>query len=163
PAETGLPEMLAELPGRFSEVYAALVSSVTGSQTWIFTAVIFVMVIVLVHFVSRQAIDYAKEIAIALGCVMTIFGFIVAVLVTSEQISIGIMIMGTLVCGIIAAIARFFDGVLDYQRAESVQFEDDNNYYHVRIVPKVIMTKSQRVVKRIRPQPETEDNEDSEE
>jgi len=151
-----LQELLTELPGRFSEVYAALMSGVTMSPEWLFTAVIFVMVIVLVHFVSRQSIDYAKEISIALGCVMTIFGFIVAVLVTGEQISIGIMIFGTLVCGVIAALVRFFDGVLDYQRAESVQFEDDNNYYHVRIVPKVIMTKAQRVVKRIRPQPETE-------
>ncbi|MCL2841572.1 MAG: hypothetical protein FWE05_12470 [Defluviitaleaceae bacterium] len=153
-----LTELLTELPGRFSEVYAALMSGLTVTQEWLFTSVIFAMVIVLVHFVSRQAIDYAKEISIALGCVMTIFGFIVAVLVTDDQISIGLMIFGTLICGVIAAIVRFFDGVLDYQRAEAVQFEDDNNYYHVRIVPKVIMTKSQRVVKRIRPQPETENH-----
>ena len=156
--EAGMLDLLEDLPGRFSEVYSALMSSLAVTQTWLFTAVIFAMVIILVHFVSRQAIDYAKEIAIALGCVMTIFGFIVAVLVTDAQVSIGIMIMGTLVCGVIAAVVRFFDGVLDYQRAESVQFEDDNNYYHVRVVPKVIMTKSQRVVKRIRPQPEAEEN-----
>jgi len=40
-----------------------------------------------------------------------------------------------------------------------VQFEDDNNFYHVRIVPKVMLTKSQRIVKRIRPQ-EDEKSED---
>jgi len=49
-------------------------------------------------------------------------------------------------------IVRCFDAILNYQRAESVQFEDDDNYYHVRIVPKVIIAKPQRVVKRIRPE-----------
>jgi hypothetical protein len=72
------------------------------------------------------------------------------------------MILGTIICGVIAVIIRFFDGILDYQRAESVQFEDDNNYYHVRIIPKVIMTKSQRSVKRIRPQLPTNPLEDDE-
>jgi len=149
-----LMDVIQELPGRFSEVYTALMSSMTVTRDWLFASVVFAMVIILVHFVSRQAIDYAKEIAIALGCIMTIFGFIVMAIVTDGSINIGITIMGTLICGVLAAIVRFFDGILDYQRAESVQFEDDNNYYHVRIVPKVIMTKSQRVVKRIRPQPE---------
>lgn len=145
-------EILTELPGAFSEVYTTIMGSFSATQAWLFTAIIFAMVIVLVHFVSRQAIDFAKEIAIGLGCVMIIFGFIVSVLFASGSVNIGTMILGTVVCGIIAVIIRFFDGILDYQRAESIQFEDDNNFYHVRIVPKVIMTKSQRSVKRIRPQ-----------
>ena len=152
-AERDIAEMFSELPDAFSEVYTALMSSLGASQDWLFTAIIFAMVIVLVHFVSRQAIDFSKEIAIALGCVMTIFGYIVAVLFADETVGIGMVILGTLACGLLAVIVRFFDGILDYQRAESVQFEDDNNYYHVRIVPKVIMTKSQRIVKRIRPMP----------
>ncbi|MDR0272232.1 MAG: hypothetical protein LBI27_02820 [Clostridiales bacterium] len=152
-ADRELTEILTELPGAFSEVYTTVMGSFSlSTSAWIFTAIIFAMVIVLVHFVSRQAIDFSKEIAIGLGCVMTIFGFIISVLFASGSANIGLMIIGTIVCGILAYIIRFFDGVLDYQRAESVQFEDDKNYYHVRIVPKVIMTKSQRSVKRIRPQ-----------
>ncbi|MCL1844221.1 MAG: hypothetical protein FWF79_10455 [Defluviitaleaceae bacterium] len=150
-AERDIADIFTEFPGAFSEVYTAIMGNF-DMQTWIFTAIIFAMVIVLVHFVSRQAIDFSKEIAIGLGCVMTIFGFIISVLVAEGAVNIGTLILGTVVCGLIAVIIRFFDGVLDYQRAESVQFEDDNNYYHVRIVPKVIMTKSQRSVKRIRPQ-----------
>jgi hypothetical protein len=147
-------EILGELPGAFSEVYTNIMGSFASTQTWLFTAIIFAMVIVLVYFVSRQSIDFAKEIAIGLGCVMIIFGSIVSVTIprASGSVNIGTMILGTVVAGILAIIIRFFDGILDYQRAESVQFEDDKNFYHVRIVPKVIMTKSQRSVKRIRPQ-----------
>jgi len=149
-----ITELLTELPEAFTEVYTTLINTLTITN-WLFTAVIFAMVIVLVHFVSRMAIDYSREIAIALGCVMNIFGFVVSVLVADSNANIGMVIAITLLCGVLALIIRFFDSILDYQRAESVQFEDDNNFYHVKIVPKVIRTKSQRVVKRIRPDGET--------
>jgi len=151
-ADRDITEILTELPGAFSEVYTTVMGGFASTDTWIFTAIIFAMVLVLVHFVSRQAIDYSKEIAIGLGCVMMIFGFIISVLFADGSDNIGLVILGTVVCGLIACLIRFFDGILDYQRAEAVQFEDDNNFYHVKVVPKVIMTKSQRSVKRIRPQ-----------
>ena len=144
-------EIILELPETFAEVYTALLTSLQATSAWLFTAVIFAMVVVLVHFVSRQAMDYAKEISIGLGSVMTIFGFIVSVIWGTEQTSIGIVILGTIVCAAIALLATFLDMVLDYNRVESVQFEDENNYYHVRIVPKMTMTRSQRVVTRITP------------
>jgi hypothetical protein len=156
----GLADLFTELPAAFYEVYTALMSSLAATQTWLFTAVIFAMVIILVHFVSKQAIDFAKEISIALGVVVIVFGFIMLSIITTETIGIGSVLLGSLLAGLLAAVTRFFDGVLDYSRAESVQFEDDNNYYHVRVIPKVIMTKSQRVVKRIRPTTDDDEPED---
>ena len=150
-ADMEIPDLMTELPGVFTEAYSNIFSSLTANITWVFVAVIFAMVTIVVYFVSRQAIDYAKEIAIGLGSAMTIFGFVLLSVRTEETVQIASMIMWTVVCGIIAIVVRLFDSILDYQRAESVQFEDDNNYYHVRIVPKVIMTKPKRVVKRIRP------------
>ena len=150
-AEMDIPNLVTELPGVFTEAYSNIMLSLTASITWVFVAVIFAMVTIVVYFVSRQAIDYAKEIAIGLGCAMTIFGFVLLSVRTEETVQIAAMIMWTIACGIIAILVRLFDSILDYQRAESVQFEDDNNYYHVRVVPKVIMTKPKRVVRRIRP------------
>ena len=155
-ADMELVDRITELPGVFTEAYSAIISSMFASHSWVFVAVTFAMVVIVVYFVSRQAIDYSKEIAIGLGCIMTIFGFILLSVNTEETVPILSTILWVLLCGIIAIVIRLFDSVLDYQRAESVQFEDDNNYYHVRIVPKVIMTKSKRVVRRIRPQAEPE-------
>jgi len=143
-------DLLGELPDAFGDVYSTIMDNLASVDEWLFRAIVFAMVVVLVHFVSKQSIDYAKEIAIGLGCVMTIFGFIISVLFAGATENIGIMIFLTILCGMVALLVRFFDGILDYQRAETVQFEDDNNFYHVRIVPKVIMTKAQRSVKRIR-------------
>jgi len=130
-------DMVAELPEAFSEVYAAFVSGVSVTGGWLFAVVIFAMVVVLVHIVSRQSFNYSKEIAIGLGSGMMIFGFIFAGIM--QDTNIGLMLIGVIVCAIIAVIVRFFDGVLDYSRAERVQFQDDENYYYVRIVPKIII------------------------
>ena len=156
-------DMIMELPDAFSELYSTVMVNLTAIDTWIYTTVIFALVTILVHIVSRQAIDYAREIAIGLGSIMIIFGFVVSAMMDGEGPSIGMVILGTLLCAVIALLVQFFDAVLDYQRAESVQFQDDDNYYHVRIVPKVIMTKPQRVVKRIRAEePPPEDYNDDE-
>jgi len=153
-----LPAMLPEIAEGF---YGTLLSGIGVSQEWLITAVVFALVIILVYVTSRQAIDFAKEIAIGLGCIMTIFGFIMAVLVADDvSVGIGGMILMTILCGIIALIVRFFDSVLDYSRAEAVQFEDDDNYYHVRIVPKMLSSKPLRLPqlpRRTRPEASVED------
>ena len=138
--ERDFVDVITELPDTFAEIYAALMASLQDAGTWLFTAVIFAMVVVLVHFVSRQSFDYAKQIAIGLGFVMTVFGFVVSVVLGTDEASIGMVILGAIACAVIAAIVTFFDMVLDYNRVESVQFEDEHNFYHVRIVPKMTMT-----------------------
>ena len=149
-ADLEIPDLVTELPEIFTEAYSTVMTSVFASHAWVFIAVIFAMVVIVVYLVSRQAIDYSKEIAIGLGSAMTIFGYILLSMRTDEVISIPSMILWVVICGLITLLIRLFDSILDYQRAESVQFEDDNNFYHVKIVPKVIMTKPKRVVRRIR-------------
>jgi len=157
--EMDIPGMMTELPSVITDAYTTFAARFGDNTTWVLEAVVFAMVIIVVYFVSRQAIDWSREIALGLGVFVTIMGFILMVVFAGATVSIFPMILWTLLCGIIALLVRLFDSVLDYQRAESVQFEDDNNYYHVRVVPKVIMTKPKRVVRRIRPQAEPEGEE----
>ena len=138
--EMEMTEIITEFPAVFSEIYTTLLSTLTDTNEWIFTAVIFAMVIILVHIVSRLAVDFAREIAILLGTVVSMFGFIVVILVADSTGSIGMVVLGAIVSGILAVVVTFFHLVLDYQRVENVQFEDDDNYYNVRIIPKIIAT-----------------------
>jgi len=146
------------LPATLTDVYTHLINGLSAANDWVFVAVIFAMVIILVHVVSRLSIDFAREIAIGLGCAMTIFCYIMASMVGGANVPLGSVIMFTLLSGLLAWIIRLFDPILDYKRAESVQFEDENNYYYVRVVPKIQLTRSKRVVKRIRPQPEEDED-----
>lgn len=150
---------IAEMGDVFGDVYSAFLIALNNSSDWIFTAFIFAMVTILVYVIARLSIDFAKEIAIGLGCALMIFSYIMATAFIGINQNIVIVIFMTLISGILAEVARIFDPILDYQQAESIQFQDDNNYYYVRVVPKIQLTKPQRTVKRIRPEPNVpEDN-----
>ena len=146
---------IAEMPDVFGDIYSFFLDALYNSSDWVFTAFIFAMVIVLVHVVSRLSMDFAKEIAIGLGCVLTIFSYIMAVLVGGVNVQLSTVIIVTILCGLLAELGRLFEPILDYKRAESVQFEDNNNYYYVRVVPKIQLTKAKRMAKR--PQPKEDD------
>ena len=153
-----IAEMITELPDAFGDIYSAFVNAISNTAGWVFTAFIFAMVVLLVYVVSRMAIDFAKEIAIGFACAVIIFGYILGNLVGAVNVDLTQVILMTLLSGVIAELFRIFDPILDYQRAESVQFEDDNSYYYVRVVPKIRMTRPKRVVRRIRPQPEEDED-----
>jgi hypothetical protein len=141
---------LTEIPASFTEIYTTLMTSLGATQGWLYTAFIFAMVILTVYVVSRLSIDFSKEISLLLGCVLMIFGFLIGLIITTESWNIGSVILGSLFCTLLAELIRLFDPILDYQHAENVQFEDENNYYYVRVIPKINMTKRKRVVRRIR-------------
>ena len=127
------------MPETFGDIYEALVTGLTEASEWIFTAFIFAMVIIMVYVISRLAIDYAKELAIGLGCAAIIFGHLMASAFGGVSVAMGQIILMTIISGVLVWLGRFFDPMLDYKRAEYVQFEDDDNYYYVRLIPKIQM------------------------
>ncbi|MDR2904187.1 MAG: hypothetical protein LBU77_06750, partial [Clostridiales bacterium] len=127
------------LVGGFLDTYRALFELVTGDFEWIFTAFIFAMMIVAVYAVSRLAIDYSKDIALGVGAIVGILGFVIGNMITAVSYSILAALFLMLLALGIVEIIKFFDSVLNFEKAERVQFEDEENYYYVKIIPKVIM------------------------
>ena len=140
---------LAAMPEYFGDLYVTIFSDIAGNQAWVFTAFIFSMVIFIVYIVSRFTIDYAKEIALGAGIVVTIISTIIAQMIAPTNVSFLAVTVSMIVSGALAFLASFFDMVLDYQRTERVQFEDESNFYQVKIIPKIVMSKKQRVITRI--------------
>ena len=140
---------LAAMPEYFGDLYITIFSDIAGNQAWVFTAFIFSMVIFIVYIVSRFTIDYSKEIALGAGIVVTIISSIIAQLIAPANVSLPGVIGAVILSGLLAFLASFFDMVLDYQRTERVQFEDESNFYQVKITPKIGLSKKQRVLKRI--------------
>jgi hypothetical protein len=68
---------------------------------------------------------------------VALFSFIIAAAV-SAQISYGGEMLSIIYSLAIACVMVFFDVLLDYDKAENVQFQDEDNYYYVKIVPKII-------------------------
>lgn len=112
--------------------------------------VVFFIVFSVVYIIRKQSIDYGPYIAICVGLVVNILGFGMAVLFFND-IGMGIVsvIIWTLISGVLAVIIQFFSLALDYQRAEVVQFEDEENYYYVKVIPKINATVKHSRVKHV--------------
>jgi hypothetical protein len=84
-------------------------------------------------------------------------GFIIAQAMIQMPQNFGSIFLGTLFSVVIAVIVRFFDAVLDYSKVKRVEFEDEENFYFVKVVPKVILLKRKRATRRVRPVSEDEE------
>jgi len=149
---------LAMMPEYFGDLYVTIFADLAGNQAWVFTAFIFSMVIFIVYIVSRFTIDHSKEIALGAGVVVTIISSIIAQLFVPSDVSLPGLIGAVLLSGLLAFLASFFDMALDYQRTERVQFEDESNFYQVKVIPKIALSRKQRVLKRISARDEEPDD-----
>ena len=119
------------------DVYITAFKSITVNVTWIFTAFVFAMVIFAVHIIRTLKMNYAKELSILTGMLLLIVCFSLgAFMVDGMSLSVIGMIVSCLVSAVIVEIIAFFDSLLDYESSERVRFEDDENVYFVKIIPK---------------------------
>jgi len=127
------------LPSKFVDAYTEMFTSLTAEFSWVIISFVFVMVIFGIYAVSKLSIDYAKEMAIAFGGIVCMMCFFMAAIVIDEfELSVAPMLLGSVVSVGLVFLLRFFDGLPDYQKTEFVTFEDDENFYHCKIVPKTV-------------------------
>jgi len=143
-------ETILEIPESFSQVFSYGADIVTANDQWISIAFVFALVTLIVFAASKMDVDYSKEIAIFLGVVINIVSFIFLSLSIGIDVNIFVVILLSLLSGLIVLFIKMFDVVLNYQRAERVEFEDDDNYYFVKVVPKITIARKQRKVTQIR-------------
>lgn len=103
----------------------------------------------IVYSIRKQPIEYAPYIAIVLGGCMNLLGFIMAELFLGIATNIGQTILWTIVAVCIAVMIQLLIKPMHYARTESVEYEDDENYYYVKIVPKIKFDLEDRKVEEI--------------
>ena len=54
------------------------------------------------------------------------------------EISLAGALLGSVLAILVAIVVQFFKTVVDYSSVENTQFEDDEYYYYVKAVPKVM-------------------------
>ena len=108
-----------------------------------------IIVTLLVYQLHRLSVNHAWKTASAAGAVAGI------VIVAAGSAMLGVNVSyPELLIGSVAAVAvglvlelAFF--AVDYSRTESVQYEDDEYYYYVKAVPKILVAAPEKTVKRI--------------
>ncbi|NLM12773.1 MAG: hypothetical protein GX209_03375 [Epulopiscium sp.] len=142
-------EELMDIPNALAKMYVSTIQWVTKDQTAIITIIIFSLVIIAVYCISRFSFDYSWYAAIGVGTGISVIGFLVALLIVDMDINILGGLLSNIISMLLMFLIQFMHRVVDYSRAEKVQFEDEENYYYVKVIPKIILEKPKREIKRI--------------
>ena len=134
---------LFELPVAFLEVFGEIFGQLTTDFNWVIIGFVFTMMILAVHLISLITVNHAKDIAIGVGAMIGMICMVMVVAVIDVNMSVGGIIFGCLLSALLVWVAKFFDTVLDYKRVETVRFDDDENFYYVKIVPKMTVATPQ--------------------
>lgn len=134
---------------KMSEKLLYLVENVVNNKNMLLTVLVFAVTLMIVYVIRKMSVDYSWYIAICVGAVSNVVLFLIGGLVMKASVSIGFVVLGTLVGALIALVVEFFVLSLDYTRTEYTQFEDDEYYYYVKAVPKMSIAVSDKKVKRI--------------
>lgn len=129
-----------------TKLHIALEQILTNKEMWLIVAAFF-FTNVIVYFIRRLAIKEAWKIAIGVGGVVQLLLILIGKLIIGNPYGILGLILGSIVSVLICLVFQFMVFDLDYQRIERVQFEDDNYYYYVRAVPKVLVVAKEKQVK----------------
>jgi len=137
-------------------IYQGFFVALSENTLWIFTAFSFTMILVTVYAISRLSVNFSAELAVLFGAAVNIISFAAAAIAVKIDVSLFGMVVSTLFSVILAYLIHFFDVALDYSRVERVQFSDEDNYYYVKVVPK-LTTSAGKKEKRASERRETEE------
>lgn len=129
--------------------FSYVINAMLSDKAMLLTILVFVLVIAATYIIYRQSFEYSWLIAIGTGTILGIILFLVGGIVLEADVNILVIFLGSIGGAVLALIAQFFKGVLDYSRTETVQFEDDEYYYYVKAVPKVKVSEQNVKVQKI--------------
>lgn len=129
--------------------FSYVINAMLSDKAMLLTILVFVLVIAVTYIIYRQSFEYSWLISIGTGTILGIILFLVGGIVLEAEINILVIFLGSIGGAVLAVIAQFFKGVLDYSRTETVQFEDDEYYYYVKAVPKVKVSEQNVKVQKI--------------
>lgn len=131
------------------ESYKYIFQHLIDNKNLLLTVAVFAVVLVIVYVIYRMSVEYSWYAAIIVGGLFEIILFLIGNVVLEASISVGQILLGSVCAVIIGVIVQFFKTVVDYSRVENTQFEDDEYYYYVKAVPKIVMAKQQKSVRKI--------------
>ncbi len=137
----GLIEMnqMSEFPDLFGQMLytgTTLLAFILGSSTFLFMVISFIITILVCNIIKLSGSTNNREMAIIVaGVIFVIVGIICSMV--GGNVNVLRLIPSLIISMIIVYILSIFDSILDYNKAEKVFFQDENNTYYVKIVPKI--------------------------
>ena len=118
--------------------FRALIDGLMNDRGLIILAAALAAAAVVVCFIRHLVMAHAWIAAITAGCILELGILLAGDMRFGTEIDLTMVLAGIVVSFLLAQIARFFLFHADYLRIENVQFEDEDYYYYVKAVPKVV-------------------------
>lgn len=129
-----------------------MVESILGNKAMLVMIAAFVLTVLVVYLIRRMSVDYSWTIAMVAGVMINVVLLLIGDLLYDINLSVGSVLIGSLLALVVAKVVEFFRFCVDYSRTEKVQFEDDEYYYYVKAVPKMTVSVPTKTVKKINTQ-----------
>ena len=129
-----------------------MVESILGNKAMLVMIAAFAVAVLVVYLIRRMSVDYSWTIAMIAGAMINVVMLLIGDLLYDVNLSVGSVLLGSLLAILVAKVLEFFRFCVDYSRTEKVQFEDDEYYYYVKAVPKMTVSVPTKTVKRINSQ-----------
>lgn len=139
-----------------------VIDGILNNKAMIIVIASFIICVLVVYMIKRLSVDYSWTIGVVAGALSNIVILLVGDLILDTNISIGLMLLQSVFSLTLVLVLQFMVFNVDYTRTEMVQFEDDEYYYYVKAVPKNIVSKADKTVKRINTPKRTPVSEDKE-
>lgn len=138
--------------GEILEKVRFMVEGILGSKAMLVMIAAFVVTVLVVYLIRRMSVDYSWTIAMVTGAMINVVLLLIGDLMYDVNLSMGSVLLGSLLALVVAKVIEFFRFCVDYSRTEKVQFEDDKYYYYVKAVPKMTVSVPTKTVNRINSQ-----------
>ena len=122
--------------------FRGLVDGMVNNKSMIILMAALFAAAIAVSFIRRLAVENAWTIAITAGSILELVILLIGDMRYGTEIDLAGVFVGIVVSFLLAQVVRFFIFNMDYLRVENVQFEDDDYYYYVKAVPKVMVFSS---------------------
>lgn len=125
------------------------VNQLLGNKEMYLVIAAMLLAVLVVYFLRCRVMERAWEAAVGAGILTEFVVLCIGYLVLGISGRIFWLIAGSLLSAGIGLIVDFLFCNMDYSRTERVQFEDDEYYYDVKVVPKINLVSGQKQVKKI--------------
>ena len=132
-----------------ADVIGMLTTQLGQNREIVFAVLLAVFVVVVVYAVRNIAIDYAWQMAVGIGILVTLLAYLVADYTLELYKSMAGIFGGCAIAAVVAFFIGFMSFHLDYSRTEYVQFEDEEYKYYVKAVPKVTVSTKEKTLQSI--------------
>ena len=115
-----------------------LTDALLGDMTIIMNLFAVTAVVIIVYAIRKLSASHSWEVAVAAGGVMYIVMALISKQALGADAGITSIVTGTLISVVLAYVFLFFTHHMDYRASEHLTFEDEEYYYYVKAVPKVL-------------------------